>query len=527
MIRIATAFALLLPALLLAHDGSPRLSRSPEERFCGMELIDPFLPETYRPSRPTLTGPVSYRVKTNFRVHYTTRGADSTSWQYAESVAVYAESCRARVIRLGWYPPPPDQGVGGDDRYDYYVRQISGAVGVTPPDSAYTNPFPDGYSSWIEVDPGVSWASLRSLVAHEFHHAVQERYSKFEQPFWWFYENTSTWMEDILFPGYGGLYGRTRWNPSPLLATHYAINSRAGNYEYPGGLWPKFLAEYYGADVPRRVWDLCGRHSGDHVQQDTDSVLRTYCGSGIENAVAHYAIWRYFTGTRDDNLHYDQAERCTTAVLLRTHTTYPASGTEGTWDPRGPGGMDLVEFRTNGSQDLTVSFNGANGYTWRAYVLARRGSATYEQRIVLNSNGDGSITIPSWMVLTAVLIPVVVQWSDANDSTPALTFSYSASVADAYAAMADVETESLFLGQSIPNPVRDAARIAYALQQGERGMLVIRDAAGSTVREYAVAGQGTVAWDGRDREGRRLPAGVLFCQLTAGGKSVRNKLILE
>ncbi|UCG43631.1 MAG: T9SS type A sorting domain-containing protein, partial [candidate division WOR-3 bacterium] len=209
---------------------------------------------------------------------------------------------------------------------------------------------------------------------------------------------------------------------------------------------------------------------------------------------------------------------------------YPASGTEGTWDPRGPGGMDLIHFTTNGSQDLTVSFNGQNGYTWRAYVLARRGSTTYEQRILLNSNGDGSIAIPSWMVTTAVLIPVVVHWSDTVNSTPALTFSYSASVSYDPTGIADVGHSGILLGRNTPNPVRTRTRISYSLPSGDRGRLAITDAAGRIVTQYELTGTGareSVTWHRTDLSGNRVLSGIYFYHLTTTEHQARGKMVVQ
>ncbi len=39
------------------------------------------------------------------------------------------------------------------------------------------------------------------------------------------------------------------------------------------------------------------------------------------------------------------------------------------------------------------------------------------------------------------------------------------------------------------------------------------------------AGLNTIHWDGCDRQGRPLPAGVYFCRLTGGGFAVRQKLL--
>jgi hypothetical protein len=514
--------AFLLPALLciaVAAAGSPPTR-------CGLPDLAPRDVNLARPARPTLSGPVSYRVTTHFRVHYTTSGIDATTPRYAELSSVHAETSWARAARLAWNTPPPDQNVGGDNLYDIYIRALTGYSGLTPPDSAYTALYPDGSSSWIEIKQDVdTFLALRALVAHEFHHACQESYSVHELPLWWFYENTSVWMEEQIFPDAVRWYGSTVWLPSPLTAPHLAVDAIAGEYEYPGALLPKFLAEYYRADAPRMVWDLCGRHAGDHILEDIDAILQGYHGTYLVTALGHYAIWRYFTGLRDDDQHFVGVERCTTAAVIARHTTYPASGNQGGFAPRGPGGTDYIEFVTNGRQDLTINFDGQDGYQWHAYALARSGGTTYEQYIPLAAGGVGFITIPAWMVSTAVLVPIVGDWSDVTDTTPALTFAYSATVADAPVGLVGAGAARPALELTAASPVRGPATVHYVLPRGTAGTLHVTDAAGRRVQEFVLQGTGQSAAVVLDRAA--APAGVYICRLVADGDVLQSKLVLE
>jgi hypothetical protein len=531
---------LLIPVLLIAHNARTNFELKKEYPDCGLFMI-PQTPLTLvRPARPTLSGPVSYRVKTHVRVHYTTSGSDATTLAYAESTAVFAETAWARVTNLGWYTPPPDQNVGGDNLFDIYLRSTAnlGAYGVSVPDSAYTNPFPDGYSSWVEVtkdsveQPFPRFHRLKALVAHEFHHSCQMRYSRFEQPFWWYYENTSTWIEDILFPGYGTLYWRnkgTDYIPNPLTHTYYPINSTASIYEYPGGLWPKFLAEYYGSDTPRLVWVLCGSHAGDHILYDTDSVLRINYTATLSNANGHYGVWRYFTGLRDDNDHFGGAELCSTAVVLATHSSYPASGNQGTSNPSGPGGCNFIQFTGLGDNVIKVFFDGQNGYEWSAYVLGRWGSYSMEYKIALEPTQDtGSIIVPGWEFSEVVLVPVMTQWSSSANS---LTYSYTVTRTPAFDVPADgvlnqVERISFPMLNIEPNPFKTQTVIRYSLPANSyNSSLEIYDATGRFVTSpQPQVTSNCFVWDGRDANGQKVKNGVYFCCLTTDNQIVKKRI---
>jgi hypothetical protein len=82
-----------------------------------------------------------------------------------------------------------------------------------------------------------------------------------------------------------------------------------------------------------------------------------------------------------------------------------------------------------------------------------------------------------------------------------------------------------------PNPVRRGTRVALAFSLPAAGpaSLVLYDVAGRLVRELVSgpqpAGAQRLAWDGRDGEGRAVPAGVYFARLEHAGGSVTRRLV--
>jgi hypothetical protein len=83
-----------------------------------------------------------------------------------------------------------------------------------------------------------------------------------------------------------------------------------------------------------------------------------------------------------------------------------------------------------------------------------------------------------------------------------------------------------------PNPLRDAARITFCAPGVGEVELRMYDAAGRLVRRIACPETGqkgphSLAWDGRDERGSRLPAGIYFCSLYQdGGLKDTEKLVL-
>lgn len=88
------------------------------------------------------------------------------------------------------------------------------------------------------------------------------------------------------------------------------------------------------------------------------------------------------------------------------------------------------------------------------------------------------------------------------------------------------------LYRNSPNPFRQGTRIAYDLPARSSVRLGVYDAGGRQVKELASgwqkAGRYSLNWDGRDKAGRRCPAGIYFCSLvTEDRNAVRKMLIAE
>jgi len=88
----------------------------------------------------------------------------------------------------------------------------------------------------------------------------------------------------------------------------------------------------------------------------------------------------------------------------------------------------------------------------------------------------------------------------------------------------------LLLEPGRPNPFRWVTTVSYALPREEPVRLTVHDAAGRLVSELETgvreAGRHDVTWNGRDRDGRTVAAGVYFVRLDAARESRVSKLVL-
>jgi hypothetical protein len=177
--------------------------------------------------RPVLSGPVERVESPNAVVHYTLSGADATSPAYARALSEAVEkSLDVQFNQLGWRRPPPDCGLGGDDRLDVYVMDIPhDAIGYAQPenmvgDNTHT-PEVERYSAFsylvIENDMDFLQAAaargysadpldlMRVTAAHEVHHAIQFGYDTNES-FFGFYESGAMWIETLVYPELSDAY---------------------------------------------------------------------------------------------------------------------------------------------------------------------------------------------------------------------------------------------------------------------------------------------------------------------------------
>jgi hypothetical protein len=77
-----------------------------------------------------------------------------------------------------------------------------------------------------------------------------------------------------------------------------------------------------------------------------------------------------------------------------------------------------------------------------------------------------------------------------------------------------------------PNPFADRVRLDFAAARGGTPLVEIFDLQGRRLRSLVAAGaRGSLFWDGRDAQGRSLPAGVYLARITAGESTATCRLL--
>jgi len=146
----------------------------------------------------------------HFKIHFDTIGVDAPIMDdinannipdYVEEVAIIAEYSRDVIVNIMGFNAEPDDE---DGVYDIYIEDRgNGSYGFNAIDNLQIG------STYIVIDdeyeesdyfiPGIN--TMRLTVAHEFFHAIQRAYKETQSMNdQFFYELSSTWIEDIIVP---------------------------------------------------------------------------------------------------------------------------------------------------------------------------------------------------------------------------------------------------------------------------------------------------------------------------------------
>lgn len=329
-------------------------------------------------ARPTLSGPEStYNTPGgHFKIHYTTSGEDATNTAWVYHIADGMDASWAGLVDgMDWDAPPSDLGLGGDNRYDVYIMALNpGTMGYCsssgePPDPS--TPEAD-YASHIAISNNESYGSDQMLetCSHEFMHAVQAGYEAAEPS--WFKENCSVWVQnEIWTTNHYADYLHTGENC--LYRPWFDIRSGA-MYHYGASPWPMYMeVRCGGQEVVREVWENCAAVVGANMLDAIETTAENH-GMTFLEWLAEYTCWRWFTGNRADDEHYEYEESSLWtpgAYIFSYHNvnTLPWSGDEGVYPPDTYGNHWIRVNVTSYQGWITAAFDGRDNMDFHFGVI--------------------------------------------------------------------------------------------------------------------------------------------------------------
>jgi hypothetical protein len=251
-----------------------------------------------------------------FRIHYDTSGTHRVDPvdtggngipDYIDSVAAVFDYVWEFEVDILGYDPPGSAALlesgTANGLYNVYVQNLGsqyyGYTAWNQTDRIERNTAAPTYNTYIVINTrfegfyttGIN--ALRVTAAHEFHHAVQLAGYGFWSSEIFFYEITSTWMEDVVYPGINDYY---QYLPSVFSANTYTspFYDSASIRMYGRALWGHMMARRYGRDIMRRKWELL-RHVSPlrAIQQALAEV-----DASFEQELAEFNMWLFYTGHR-------------------------------------------------------------------------------------------------------------------------------------------------------------------------------------------------------------------------------------
>jgi len=207
------------------------------------------------------------------------------------------------VSQLGYALPVGPDGLPIDLHHVYFTDLP--VYGEPVPERTVTIDGNVKYISYMQIDNDFSdffttgLEALKVTAAHEFHHILQLGYNVRQNDFF-FYEMTSTWMEEKIYPEINDYFQYMD------ILFFYMSNTEfdyyAGAYSYGNALYVIMLDQIYGADIVRNIWEsLLGRPlSMNALVLDglRDVLARAPYNSSWLASLQEYGKWLHFTGDR-------------------------------------------------------------------------------------------------------------------------------------------------------------------------------------------------------------------------------------
>ena len=383
-----------------------------------------------------------------FKLHYDTTGThkvpaadDDASGvpDFVEKCAAYCDTTYDAHILMGFLEPPPDGGLGGDEKFDIYFENM-GYYGYAQPEGPGPEPWNDYYSYIVlnsdflgfppNDDPeGDQYGAAKVTVAHEFHHSTQFAYDINEGM--WFMELDAVCLEDIIFDhsndNYNYLHSFFDYPEKSLLENT--------SHAYSCFIWGLFLAQKFDTSLLVAIWE--GARYDDVFNTLSDTLSDRY-GWTQDSAFAEFATWNYCTYHRDDGQHHEEGGNYPYVTIGRSHSSYPVNFQTSPTAPAGYGSCYVQFFPQSVTGILRLTFNGDDSREWAAYLIKSIGMNEYEfEKLVLDSSTYyGQLDVfefESYLRVTLVAINL-------SEFSNGAFFNYSAEILQPYACSSIVLT---------------------------------------------------------------------------------------
>lgn len=450
---------------------------------------------------------------------------------YINRMADYLElSFYVYSNELGFDYPPPDEGAGGNDKYDIYVADI---VGITVPDIP-TNYYPgrEAYTAYSFIGhdlrtsrhPDDPLPFLKATCSHELFHAFQMAYRAFpsDDPAWW-YELTADWAEEKVFDNLNEVY---YYIPDYYRKIDRSIYLTGGNHMYGAWLLAEYLSENYGDNIIKTIFTRLINFESSMMAINSALID---INQNINSCFADFARWNYFTNSRWFPGYFEEGAYFPESVPVSiTHTTYPTGVIHTPKAVENLGCAYIVFLKPEQLKaNLNILFNTDPSHPLYISVTAVYPSSILERVYRVERNGQAHIRIEDFAHTQSVILSVFWPYEGATIVDTAC-YIYSAEIDTMNSGIATEQNASPYsfeITSIYPNPFNSNCLIDFNWNhQAQNYSILIYDIGGRLIDQIdgvAKSGKNTACW----RPGFSISGGVYFCRISIDGIQKTNKIL--
>jgi hypothetical protein len=512
-----------------------------EDRKCGLEIVNAiaFNLDMFDNDQQLLLKPLLQRPVTEtsfvtpggfFKVHYDLAGPNAPGYDLDLLAEALDSTYKFEIDFLGYDMPPGDSATnpnippgeyGGDNRYDVYIGNLgSGFYGVT----YFEYEVEEGtnrFSSYMMIDndfsnhftTGINGA--RVTVAHEFHPSIQGGNYIFRTEDTFFYEITSTAMEEFVFDDVNDYYA---YIPSYFNSPETPLPLTAG---YNTATWNIFLRDNFDYDIIKRQWELM---PSVRAMFAINTSIFEY-ESSFAREYNRYGIWMYFTNYRavpgkyfQEGVNYPLVEPTSVVQFTPTSQTLNMSSR--------PAAHSFITFVVSSNNDSLVtivsngdvqnSVNGLNNFFDFSYILYSD-SSSGDRYLTENYSSVFEAENPGFWSVSEILNNIVIGEDDViNQPTNNILdyaypspFEYGKSYLFGSLIFFPISSE---LGEAVDfNVYTSAMELVYKSEE------TIKSLPGEQVG---------VIWNALDDMGEKLASGVYIYVFQKGDEITKGKVVI-
>ncbi|MGB8657647.1 MAG: MXAN_6640 family putative metalloprotease [Candidatus Zixiibacteriota bacterium] len=523
----------------------------------------------------------------HFKLHYTTSGENAVyaadlDVRPADGVPDFVNRCAEffdhawtyEIDTLGYRVPPSDyfypDSNGGDGKVDVYLWNME-YLGLTIFERQANPDFPI-YTGFIRILCDFSkWAGLhpdsldlpRVTAAHEFFHIIQGGYDATEneyvelpggsiitKPYWM--EMSATWMEDQVYDGVNdyvyylpSFFRHPQWS----LKTFGSGQGDEALHAYGACVWPIFLSEKYGVGIIKSIWEECGKIAGNNAidypggKSATDIALEAR-SSTFDDAFREFTVWNYFTGNRArTQLYYSEGNLFPEVHVEQTYNSDTVYSPSGPNHPYGLGSNYVVFEPTAKQGGIKLAFSPADiGDDFEISVVGFNNNVNqpvFPKVQVNHQTGSAEADVYDWTSYNEIIMIPAATSRNGDSNFP---YSYSAEYDSSLHGEQPFPNKD-WIGQNFPNPfviTSGGDRTYFPLILSSVGEVKINlfTASGElvwqypppekegeewTIGDYTEKGM-CPAWDGKNKKGEYVAAGVYLYQVKTKNSSAIRKM---